>query len=576
MADKSPKSGRKWRIAGSIGVLGLVAGGYTAAYFIAGEKTPAHASVQGVGIGGLAPAEAQEKLRSQLESKYSQPVKVSDGAGHEITLEPAAAGLGVDWAKTVADAGGGASLNPIDISKTLFGGGETSVATTVDQAKLKEALAAQAETFTVPSADATLKFEGTQIVRTESSDDTALDVDSTATAIAKAYQSGEATATATITAQAPAVTSAMVDEAVRTYAEPAVSGPVTVTAGSGTFEVAPEQIAGAMSFAPEDGKLVPKIDSAKLFELTKEARAALGLNVGKNASYTMQDGAIQVVPSEDGQQVDIEALGAGVLAASAKSGSERAASVDVVQGQAEFSTEQAEKLKPTQVIGEFTTSYPHAAYRNTNIGRAAELINGAVLLPGETFSMNSRVGERTAANGFTDGYMIKDGVLVQDLGGGVSQVATTLYNAGFFAGYEDVEHKPHTLYFDRYPAGREATVVYGKLDMSFKNNTEYPAYIEGFIKPSSSGSKGSVTFRIHSIPTWEKVESSEPQKSGFYDGAERVLDTPDCKPQGAITGFTVTWQRLFYKDGAVAKTEDYQWKYSAGDRITCASKEPTG
>ena len=104
--------------------------------------------------------------------------------------------------------------------------------------------------------------------------------------------------------------------------------------------------------------------------------------------------------------------------------------------------------------GEFTTSFPYAEYRNINIGRAAELINNTLLKPGETFSLNRIVGERTAANGFTEGYVIKGGI-EKDLGGGVSQSATTTFNAMFFAGLKDIQHRPHTLYINRYPAGRE-------------------------------------------------------------------------------------------------------------------------
>ena len=70
------------------------------------------------------------------------------------------------------------------------------------------------------------------------------------------------------------------------------------------------------------------------------------------------------------------------------------------------------------------------------------------------------MGERTAANGFTEGFIISDGIFKEDLGGGVSQMATTTFNAAFFAGLEDVEHKPHSFYIDRYPVGREATVAW--------------------------------------------------------------------------------------------------------------------
>ena len=90
-----------------------------------------------------------------------------------------------------------------------------------------------------------------------------------------------------------------------------------------------------------------------------------------------------------------------------------------------------------------------------------------MLKPGETFSLNDTVGERTEANGFTKGFIISDGIFKEDLGGGVSQMATTTFNAMFFAGLEDVEHKPHSFYIDRYPVGREATVAWGAVDLRF-------------------------------------------------------------------------------------------------------------
>ena len=102
--------------------------------------------------------------------------------------------------------------------------------------------------------------------------------------------------------------------------------------------------------------------------------------------------------------------------------------------EADFTTEDARALGIKQQVSTFTTYYPYAEYRNINIGRAAELIDGTVLKPGETFSLNDTVGERTAENGFTIGFIISNGIFKEDLGGGVSQMATTTFNAMFFAG----------------------------------------------------------------------------------------------------------------------------------------------
>ncbi len=573
MTEKKPTSTpKKWIIAGGIGLVALL-GGYGVAYAVAGDKVPSNTTVEGVAIGGMSPTEAVAKLEAELGTRYTTSMTIADAEGRSIVVDPAVSGLTVDYEATVTAAGAGRSLNPGNVWRKYFGGSEATLVKNIDEAALTTALEGQAGVFATEGVDATLSFVDGEIARTESTPGVALDTAATATAVAEAWNLGSAKAEAKLADQTPTVTTAMVDEAITNWATPAMSAPVTVTVGDLSFEVTTANIAAVTTFAVENGALVPHVNPDQLLDVTAEARASLGLATGHDASYTLTDGQIQVVPAEDGQQVDKEAMAAGITEAATKQGAERTVSVGIVEGEAEFSTEEAEAVKPTQVIGEFTTKYPHAAYRNTNLGRAAELINGTVLMPGEIFSLNDALGPRTPANGFTDGYVIRDGALVKESGGGISQAATTIYNAGFFAGYEDVEHRPHTLYFPRYPAGREATIYAGAFDMRFRNDTEYPSYIEAYIVPSTSESQGSITFKIWSIPTWDKVESTEPVKSDFYSGTDRVLNTPDCEPQAPIQGFTATWQRLFYKNGEVVKTEDYMWKYSAGDRITCAPAE---
>ena len=105
-----------------------------------------------------------------------------------------------------------------------------------------------------------------------------------------------------------------------------------------------------------------------------------------------------------------------------------------------------------------------------NIKRAAEQINGTIIQPGETFSLNATTNPRDAAHGYVEAGIIEDGHPARGIGGGVSQVATTLYNAAYFAGMTNVEHKEHSFYISRYPAGREATVFDNLIDLKFRND----------------------------------------------------------------------------------------------------------
>lgn len=557
-------------VAGVLGGVVVVLGGaYVVSYFVAGNQVPAKASVDGVSIGGMAPELAVEKLRTELGPKVDEAITLSAG-DRSATITPADAGLTANYDETVAHAGGGFSWNPADILHSLTGGGEVDLVREVDEVKLKSAVESQAAAFAVEGVDATVKFDAGKVVRTEATNAEALNVDKSTEAVSSAFTQGQGHASAAIDSTDPAVTDAMVDEVVTTFADPLVSGPVVLTHNDTRMEISPAALAEAATFTQKDGKLVGSLDAEKLFESTAEAQKALKLKSAKDASFALNGAAVKVVPAVVGEELSKESFVESVQKAATATGAGRTTPVKVETKQPGYTTEKANSLGAFTIIGKFHTNYPHAAYRNTNLGRAAELVNGTVLMPGEIFSLNDALGERTTANGFVDGYVINGGRLVKESGGGISQAATTLFNAGFFAGYKDIEHKPHSLYFPRYPAGRESTIYYGSLDMRFQNDTEYPAVIRGYIDKSASGKQGTLTFEIWSKPTWEKVTSTDIVKSDYYSGSTRTIKgDASCEAQAPIQGFTASWTRQFWKGGKVVKSEPASWKYNAGDRIVC-------
>ena len=131
----------------------------------------------------------------------------------------------------------------------------------------------------------------------------------------------------------------------------------------------------------------------------------------------------------------------------------------------------------TSLLGTFTTRYPCCQPRVTNIRLIAKAIDGTVVMPGERFSLNQSSGERTRAGGYVKAPFIADGELAESVGGGVSQVSTTLYNAVFFAGLRINAHQPHSFYIDRYPPGREATLNFPDIDLLWTNDTTAPVLI---------------------------------------------------------------------------------------------------
>jgi len=151
--------------------------------------------------------------------------------------------------------------------------------------------------------------------------------------------------------------------------------------------------------------------------------------------------------------------------------------VDPVTITAADGVAQAATLGVNEVVGEFTTKHAAGQPRVKNIHRIADIVRGVLIAPGQTWSVNDFVGRRTVEKGFVTAPVIDQGEFSEDVGGGVSQFGTTLFNAAFFAGLDIPEHKAHSIYISRYPFGREATLAYPSVDLKITNNTPFGVVI---------------------------------------------------------------------------------------------------
>ena len=290
----------------------------------------------------------------------------------------------------------------------------------------------------------------------------------------------------------------------------------------------------------------------------------------RDADITIANGKPKIVPSVDGIGLKPDDLATAVLGVLDKP-SGRSVTVDATVQRAEFSTADARKLGVKQVTGSFTTYYPGSAYRVNNIGKAARLINGTFLKPGETFSMNRTLGQRTAAAGWMAGGGIEGGKIKTLLGGGISQATTTTFNAIFFAGLEDIYHKPHSLYFSRYPVGREATLDWLSVDMKFRNDSPYGVVLQAWTT-GRVGQQGSVTVKVWSTKRYT-IKTTTPVRSNYRSPAATQYDeSPGCVPQSAMGGFDVRYKRLFYAGKKLVKSEPFFWSYNTLTPVVCGKK----
>ncbi len=200
-------------------------------------------------------------------------------------------------------------------------------------------------------------------------------------------------------------------------------------------------------------------------------------------------------------------------------------------------------LRERQVVSSFTTDFTAPGQpRNQNIQLAADYIDGDVIAPGETYSLNQGIGQRTAARGFVENGFIDDGDVISVVGGGVSQMGTTFLNAAWFAGIQIDAFRPHSIYFPRYPMCREATLIFNTLDVVVTNDSPHPITI------LTDHDATSVTVSFVSRP-WAEVDS--------FIGATFDVEGPG----GAFSvrcGRTMT-----YPDGTTS-SDSHVWRYDEG------------
>jgi vancomycin resistance protein YoaR len=232
-----------------------------------------------------------------------------------------------------------------------------------------------------------------------------------------------------------------------------------------------------------------------------------------------------------------------------------------------FTTADAQAMDDIEFISQFTTSHSAGQARVTNIHLMADAVDGAMVLPGEEFSLNEHVGQRTIEKGYVPATMILAGELVDDVGGGVSQFATTFYNAVFFGCYEDVDHKPHSYYFSRYPEVNEATISWPAPNLIFKNNTDTVVIIK------TQYTATDITIQFYGNNGGCVAERQLGDRYNFTDPPEQYIANSGLTPldekvtQSGWGGFSNTVKRIMtWPDGTVVE-EEYVWVYRPAPKI---------
>jgi len=531
-------------------------------------RVHAGVSVGGVDLGGMKPAAAKVKLARELPRSASKQVVVVS-KDSSWTVRPADVGLTFDYDKHVARAMAyGRAQNALKSAWERLSVWAKPVSivpsATADPQKLKTVLDSIAGEVEVLPVDASVTIKGADGSVKPSVPGVLLVRDALSEQLLRAFTEAEATVEAPLS-KSPARVSDVDAKQALGVARQMMSAPVSVTFDQKTWQLDPEKIGSLISFrTPSEGAtgtIEPYIDP----EAVSEVLLPLIGNVGrsaKDASFSVSNGAVSIVPSQDGVGPDVDGLSLELTQVTKDPSRSRTVALRTKRSEPKITTEKARTMGVKERLARYTTTYAASNKpRVNNIHTLADALDGTLVAPGGVFSFNSTVGPRTAAKGYQEAPAIVDGKLVPQLGGGICQVGTTIFNAVYESGLPVVQRTNHSFYISHYPKGRDATVSWGGPDFRFKNDTDnWVLIVAGYTNSSLTialyGTDPGYEVSSETGPwTNEKPFKTEQQPDPKLPKGARIVEDP------GVTGRTITVKRFVRKNGELIRTDTFTSVY---------------
>jgi vancomycin resistance protein YoaR len=532
--------------------------------------------IAGVDVGGLTPKEAQQLLESRFDRVERVPVVFTAG-GEEFPIRASTLSVEADWASAIETAAReGEGFGPIRGFRRLetrFFGAEIAPPVQVYAAALEFKLGQLAERIDQRHVEAKLVRRGLEIEVVAGQPGRRLNRDAAAGRIVRALarlDRGQPVALP-VTLDPVEITAADLAPAARD-ARLALSAPVRLTYGETRWRLPRWRIAELLTLpvsGATDLAIAGPGAEAWFGRLRKTVERA-----PVDATFRPAGDGVEIVAAKDGLAVDIAATAANILAAATQPG-DRTAALVVRTAEADRTTADAQAMGVERRLSSYTTAYAGTPDRITNLQLAVTLLSGALVAPGGTFSFNEEVGERTVERGFRPAPVIIKDEYEEDVGGGVSQVATTVFNAAWEAGLEIAERNPHSLYISRYQLGRDATVNYPDLDLKFVNDTPKWVYVAGAF------GGGGITVSIYGGGPERRVESSSGTMRVTGPAPIRRVNDPTLEKgktaveeEGSPARATSVDRTVYGEDGEVIHDETWNTSYRGEYRVIRVGTKP--
>lgn len=503
-------------------------------------------------IGGFSEDELRVHVL-ELAARYAETPIELEAPDTTILSTTAELGLAIDVEKTVADAldagqGGSAISRPFSWLDNILAGSRSEIYFLVDNGKLDEALFDQLRTEPV---DPTLIIEDGQLTVSAGSMGQGVDAASLLASLPDAAAAGGYPLKATVSYTVVPPARSLDDvELLRQQLRSLLAKGLTVTVNEIEHVLTPATLESwVIPFDNPEG-LTWELDSERaLADLEVILKGEIATS--SEATFIVEEGEVKIVAA-DGGRICCDDSAPDVIELGLRARTSTPTILPLRNALAAEGLEAAEALGIIELVGEFTTNHKCCENRVDNIQRFAAIMQGYVIPAGEEVSLNGYVGKRTREKGFVSAGVIDNGIFKADVGGGISQFATTIFNAAFFGGLDFGEYQSHSIYISRYPYGREATINYQHPDLVIKNTTPYAVLI---------------------WPTWTDTSITVQLYSTKYAVSEQTSQTRGSS--GACTRVTTNRSRT-YPDGSVV--EDHVTAlYRPGVGLDCAgnSTEPT-
>lgn len=545
---------------------------YAALYALAFDRIPRNTTMAGIDLGGATYQEAVDRVRAATASSLTRPVELT-GSGVTGTIMPSRAGLTVDVPASVAAAAPVTSRDPRALLNGLISGPRRlDPVIGVDEVRLAAALVPAGREFNRPVQEASVRLVGSRSQVSLPQPGRYLDRSRTGLAVVRAVERGDPTATAVTVLVQPRTTAAQARRVVDVVVPRLLSGPVRLTAGGRNGQLSPALLGDHTVFVARGNALVLRVDGAGLRAETPNPLAGLE-SAARDAGFTVTGTTATVRPEVDGVMVTDADLSAAVARAGAATGGGRAVPVAVTRTRPRVTTAALQALGVQRVVGSFTGSYRYEPGLATNVGLAAARLQGQVVAPGASLSLNRLLGERTRAAGYVDGPALVGNRYTSDLGGGVGTAATVLYDATYAAGWAIVAHTPAGVWTGTGPPGRDATISWPGIDLVVRNDTPAAAYLQVEQVAATLFTDGGMTVRVLSRPWWT-VRSSAAPRTAVVRRSTVVDTSPGCLPRPGSDGFRVIDRRIRSRPGAGPEYYVFITHYRPSPAVVCPALIP--